>query len=137
MQTQLQNARYFTSVPSETLKEALSPTASSVLMELSSTSSISSVTGGSMWTALKRSHCTVLMMILQLRLPPSVEEKVVAVKDLEAEEEVVVVVEEVVEDPEEGLTQAMEHLVDDSVTGDLLMPPQPLQFNYRGRHDVT
>ena len=83
----------------------------------------------------------VLMMISQLRLPPSVEEKVVAVKDLEAEEEVVVVEEveevEVGEDPEEGLTQAMEHLVDDSVTGDLSMPPQPLQFNYRGRHDVT
>ena len=41
------------------------------------------------------------------------------------------------EDLEEGLTQAKEHQEDDSVTGDLSIPTQPLQFNYRGRHDVT
>ena len=82
--------------------EVSSPTASSALMGPSSTNSISSVIGGSMWTALKQSHSMDSMIKLLLKLQQIAE----VVEDLEEVEEGTM--QEVEQDQEEDADQEAE-----------------------------
>ena len=70
-----------TSVHSPTPMVDSRPTASSVLMEQSSTRNTSSAIGGSMLTVLKQSHSTVSMMKSQLKMQEQVATRVQMVQD--------------------------------------------------------
>ena len=97
MLTQRGSVRCFISVE-EGGREVLSSTASSVLMGHCSISSILCVTGGLMWTVLRRRIFTVLMMRLLLREKQTQQLEEV-MEHLEQEEGEEVVREEEMEDP--------------------------------------